>query len=192
MEYTVNKSIYDESQGSLAEPFLTKITPGNSKNSLIFHFKIGFDAHEYYTNNVCLKRASLRCQSKNVMKCMNTISVEILLKDLVCAMGLKSNKQTRYRWNHEQCKELRNIANFKVIPNLNRKPHMYKCRENKSTIKAQMQPAKRAVHALQKEMALKVGKPQIDNVAEQIGLLDQVDNDGYGRIVDPDLDGRSM
>ena len=69
---------------------------------------------------------------------------------------------------------------------------MYKCRGDKSLIKAQMQPAKRAVHALQKEMALKVGKPQIDNVAEQIGLLDQVDNDGYGKIVDPDLDGRSM
>ena len=54
MEYTVNKSIYDESQGSLAEPFLTEITPGNPKNSLIFHFKIGFDAHEYCTNNVGL------------------------------------------------------------------------------------------------------------------------------------------
>ena len=69
---------------------------------------------------------------------------------------------------------------------------MYTCREDKSLIKAQMQPAKRAVHALQIEMALKVGKPQIDNVAEQIGLVDQVDNDGYGKIVDEHLDGRSI
>ena len=34
---------------------------------------------------------------------------------------------------------------------------MYKCREDKNLINAQMQPAKRAVHALQIEMALKVG-----------------------------------
>ena len=61
-------------------------------------------------------------------------------------MGLKSNKKTKYGWNREQYKELRNIANFKVIPNFNQKPHMYKCREDKSLIKAQMQPAKRAVH----------------------------------------------
>ena len=59
---------------------------------------------------------------------------------------------------------------------------MFKCREDKSLIKAQLQPAKRAVHLLQIEMAWNINKPQIDNVAEKIGLVDQVDNDGYERI----------
>ena len=123
---------------------------------------------------------------------MCTISLKLLNGDFVMETGVNSRNQRKFGWNNNMSAEILNVKNYEVIPNLNIKPHLYKCRENKQQMEAQMKPAKRAIHAIHTKLALSAKKPQVDNLMLQIGLMEQVGNHGIGSMVNPDAEQRSI